>query len=53
MKIPISANVLREAENQSGKVRVRLATDSGHGIAVYGRQFGRYPTDPSLVIELK
>ena len=33
------------------KVRVELKTVGERGIAVYGKDFDRYPLDPSLVIK--
>ncbi len=51
IKIKLSDKLLRTAiNNKEGLVFVRLETTGEGGIAVYGKSFGRYPFDPSLVI---
>ncbi len=49
VKIPLSRRDLRRARSRNG-LTVRLETIAGGGIAIYGKSFGRYPFDPSLVI---
>lgn len=51
-KVPVSKKQL-EAAKASGQLVVRIQTEGEGGVAVYGRQFGRYPVDPSLVVILK
>jgi len=51
-KVPVSPKQL-EAAKKSGQLVVRIQTEGEGGLAVYGRQFGRYPIDPSLVFTLK
>jgi hypothetical protein len=50
MKVPLKKSMLKEAF-EKGKLVVRLQTKGEGGLAVYGSQFGRYPVDPSLVLE--
>jgi hypothetical protein len=48
IKVPISRRQLRQA-TQDGTLRLRIAADAG--LAIYGKEFGRYPINPSLVLE--
>jgi len=50
IKVPISKRQLREAA-KSGKLSIELKTAGEGGIAIYGKDFGRYPLDPSLVLK--
>ncbi len=50
LKIPVSTDLLTQAV-QKGQMTVRLETIGEGGIAVYGKEFGRYMIDPSLVIQ--
>ena len=48
-------NVLLNKESfieivDSGKMTVRLEVEGQGGLAIYGKDFGRYPFDPSLVV---
>jgi len=38
---------------EKGELVIQLKTLGDGGIAVYGKSFGRYPIDPSLVMKLK
>ncbi|MEM9327500.1 MAG: sugar-binding domain-containing protein [Bacteroidota bacterium] len=40
----------RDQAEENGVLKVRLATKGEGGMAIYGKDFGRYPFDPSLVI---
>jgi hypothetical protein len=51
VKVPIPEAEVLKALNSNRMVNIRLASENGGGIAVYGRQFGRYSFDPGLVIE--
>jgi hypothetical protein len=51
-KIPVTKKQLKSAI-EKGELVVRLKTVGEGGIAVYGKSFGRYPLDPSLVVKLK
>lgn len=51
-KIPVSKKQLKSAA-ESGKLVVQIKTVGDGGIAVYGKSFGRYPLDPSLVMKMK
>lgn len=51
-KIPVSKSQLKNSV-ANGKLVVRIKTLGEGGIAVYGKSFGRYPLDPSLVMKLK
>ena len=35
---------------EKGELMVELRTEGQGGIAVYGKEFGRFPLDPSLVL---
>ena len=50
VKIPVSRRVIRDAV-KSGKLTIRLQTQGEGGLAVYGKEFGQYPFDPSLVLK--
>ncbi len=52
VKVPISRRVLSKAKKK-GEMTIRIQTQGENGIAVYGKNFGRYPLDPSLVIQYK
>ena len=49
IKVPVSKSQLA-ASLKKGSLTVRLETRGEGGIAIYGKEFGRYPVDPSLVI---
>jgi hypothetical protein len=51
-KVPVSKKQLKNAA-ESGKLIVQIKTVGEGGIAVYGKSFGRYPLDPSLVMKMK
>ena len=51
-KVPISSKILKSAI-EKGEVVIQLKTLGEGGIAVYGKSFGRYPLDPSLVMKMK
>jgi len=48
IKVPVTKAMLEDAM-QNGELKVRIETEGEGGIAVYGKEFGRYPLDPSLV----
>jgi predicted transcriptional regulator len=52
IKVPVSKSVLKTTV-KTGHLAIKLQTNGSGGIAVYGKQFGRYPFDPSLVVVLK
>ena len=49
VKIPLSDKEL-EYSKINGKIKIRFQTKADGGIAIYGKSFGRYPIDPSLVL---
>jgi hypothetical protein len=51
-KVPITKAQLKSAI-QNGQLTIRIATKGDGGIAIYGKSFGRYPIDPSLVMKLR
>ncbi len=51
-KVPVSKSQLKRAAQQ-GKLVVQIKTIDDGGVAVYGKSFGRYPLDPSLIMKLK
>lgn len=50
VKVPLTRAQLKEAA-KSGTLSVRLEIQGEGGMAVYGKAFGRYPFDPSLVVK--
>ena len=50
IKIPIS---IAELENsmKKGKMKIKFKTIGEGGIAIYGESFGRYPINPTLVLQ--
>jgi len=50
VKVPVSEAVLRQAATD-GQLTVRIETMGEGGVAVYGKEFGRYPLNPSLVVK--
>jgi hypothetical protein len=51
LKSNIPVNLLRNS--QDGKINIRYEVDGGlpGGLAIYGKRFGRYPMDPTLLFE--
>ena len=45
VKIPVPVSALTEGKD----IRIRIETPTDGGLAVYGKNFGRYPLDPTLV----
>ena len=54
LRVPIPAGALTQAA-RTGAVVVRLEVDDAlpGGLAIYGRRFGRYPVDPTVVFVLR
>lgn len=52
VKVPVSKAHLKSA-TEKGSLQLRLETNGKGGIAVYGKSFGRYPVNPSLVLKMK
>ncbi len=50
VRVALDAEVLTAVRAQ-GKAVVRISTTRDGGLAVYGKDFGRYPLDPSLVLK--
>jgi len=50
VQVPIKKKMLRELQAE-GKMVVRIQADGEGGAAVYGKEFGRYPLDPGLVLK--
>lgn len=42
--------MLKDIESQ-GSLKIKLESLNGGGLAIYGKEFGRYPFDPSLVLK--
>ena len=51
VKVTVPVSVLEEAQKQSGQLTVKIQTKRTGGLAVYGKEFGRYPINPSLVLK--
>jgi hypothetical protein len=52
VKVPVSKQQLKAAK-ENGTLTIRIETAGEGGVAVYGKNFGRYTFDPSLVIRKK
>ncbi len=50
LKVPVNKAMLKSVLH-TGELKVRIETEGEGGIAVYGKEFGRYPLDPSLVLK--
>jgi hypothetical protein len=50
VRVPLAKSQLREAF-EKGELVVHIETEGEGGIAIYGKEFGRYPLDPSLVLK--
>ncbi|GJM29837.1 MAG: hypothetical protein DHS20C17_24720 [Cyclobacteriaceae bacterium] len=50
IKVPLDT-ATRQRVAQDGTLKVRLETTGDGGLAIYGKNFGRYPLDPSLVVK--
>jgi len=49
VKVPVTKQQLSAAVRK-GELKVKISTVGEGGIAVYGKSFGRFPLDPSLVL---
>ena len=49
VKVPIKKKLM-DAAVKEGALKVKIQTEAEGGIAVYGKEFGRYTLDPSLVL---
>ena len=52
VQVPLQRSMIREAA-KTGSLTVRIETLGENGIAVYGKEFGQYPFDPSLVLTFR
>jgi len=52
VRVPVSKRMLKAAV-EKGALVIELKTTGEGGIAVYGKSFGRYPLDPSLVLRYR
>jgi hypothetical protein len=50
VKVPVSKQQFKAAI-EKGELKVKISTQGEGGIAVYGKSFGRFPVDPSLVLK--
>ena len=52
VKVPLDEAMIGEAIS-SGKLMIRFQVDeeSSGGLAIYGKDFGRYPLDPTIIFE--
>jgi predicted transcriptional regulator len=52
VKVEIDKAMIDQAA-ESGKFTIRFEVDeaSAGGLAIYGKKFGRYPLDPTIVFE--
>ncbi|MCB0666250.1 MAG: glycoside hydrolase family 2 [Saprospiraceae bacterium] len=50
ISVPLSKSKLRKAV-KNGKIEVKIETTGDQGLAVYGKDFGRYPVNPCIVLK--
>lgn len=50
ISVPLSKSRLRKAV-KNGKIEVKIATTGDQGLAIYGKDFGRYPVNPCIVLK--
>ena len=50
IKVPLDRSMLEDVIRK-GELVVTLQTEGEGGIAIYGKEFGRYALDPSLVLK--
>ena len=50
IRIPVNKRMLRQAAKE-GKLVVRITAEDEGGVAIYGKSFGQYAIDPSLVLK--
>ena len=50
LKVPIPINELENSINK-GKMKIMLRTIGEGGLAIFGKTFGRYPVNPTLVLQ--
>lgn len=49
VKIPLKSKQIRSLA-KTGKLTVKLSVNNGGGLAVYGKEFGRYAFNPSVIL---
>ncbi len=49
VKVPLTKSQVKSLQ-KNGKLSVKLSVEGNGGLAVYGKDFGRYPLGPSLVL---
>jgi len=50
-RVNIPADILKKTVNQTLIIRFEVDESFPGGLAIYGKQFGRYPLDPTVIIE--
>ncbi len=50
VKVPVKKAQMKKA-HEEGVLKVKIQTKGEGGLAVYGKEFGRYALDPSLVLK--
>ncbi len=51
IRVPLSQRILRAAA-RSGELNIELVAEGNGGLAIYGREFGQFPFDPSVVLKM-
>jgi len=51
VRVPINKRILKNAV-KNGKLTIKIMSEEEGGVAIYGKEFGRYPFDPSLVLKM-
>jgi hypothetical protein len=49
----IPTSLIRESEGKNLLIRFEVDSALPHGLAIYGENFGRYPLDPTICLEMK
>ncbi len=51
VKVPLSRSLINKILKKEGMFHLQIKTEGEGGVSVYGREFGRYPFDPSLILK--
>ncbi len=51
IRVSLSQRILRAAA-RSGELNIELVAEGNGGLAIYGREFGQFPFDPSVVLKM-
>ncbi|MEL7534887.1 MAG: glycoside hydrolase family 2 TIM barrel-domain containing protein [Bacteroidota bacterium] len=50
VKVPLSRSLINKIIKKETKFLLEIKSEGDGGVAIYGKEFGRYPFDPSLIL---